>query len=112
MAEKLPRLKADEIINVLTRHGFTLVSQRGSHQKWRNDTTRKQVIVQLLNRTSQEQLIPIGGAKIRLAETLGELQAAYLTRAKETQLDTERVQDGTQIALPPIGLHEIAILQL
>ena len=26
-------------------HGFALVSQRGSHQKWRNDKTGKQVIV-------------------------------------------------------------------
>ncbi len=45
MAEKLPRLKSDEAINVLNRHGFELVSQRGSHQKWHNSETGKQVIV-------------------------------------------------------------------
>ncbi len=44
MAQKLPRLKASEIVRILTRHGFVLVSQRGSHQKWRNDSTNKQVI--------------------------------------------------------------------
>ena len=45
MARKLPRLKASEIIKVLQQHGFILVSQRGSHQKWRNDDMGKQVIV-------------------------------------------------------------------
>ena len=45
MADKLPRLKATEVIKVLKKHGFVLVSQRGSHQKWRNPHTSKQVIV-------------------------------------------------------------------
>ena len=45
MAQKLPRLKVDEIIRVLQQHGFILISQRGSHQKWRNTNTGKQVIV-------------------------------------------------------------------
>ena len=44
MAQKLPRLKADEIIKILQQHGFILISQRGSHQKWRNNSTGKQVI--------------------------------------------------------------------
>lgn len=45
MADKLPRLKAEEVVRVLQRHGFDLASQRGSHQKWRNNTSGKQVIV-------------------------------------------------------------------
>lgn len=45
MAQKLPRLKADEIVKILQQHGFVLISQRGSHQKWRNQDTGKQVIV-------------------------------------------------------------------
>ena len=45
MAQKLPRLKAEEVIRVLQRHGFELISQRGSHQKWRNVSSGKQVIV-------------------------------------------------------------------
>jgi len=45
MAQKLPRLKASEVIRVLQRHGFILISQRGSHQKWRHADTGKQVIV-------------------------------------------------------------------
>ena len=45
MAQKLPRLRANEIIKVLQQHGFILISQRGSHQKWRNNDTGKQVIV-------------------------------------------------------------------
>jgi predicted RNA binding protein YcfA (HicA-like mRNA interferase family) len=45
MARKLPRLKASDVIRILQRHGFVLVSQRGSHQKWRNIDNGKQVIV-------------------------------------------------------------------
>ena len=45
MAPKLPRLKAEEVVKVLDRHGFVLISQRGSHQKWRHPDSGKQVIV-------------------------------------------------------------------
>ncbi|HTY81524.1 MAG TPA: type II toxin-antitoxin system HicA family toxin [Dehalococcoidales bacterium] len=45
MAQKLPRLKANEVIKILQRNDFILVSQRGSHQKWRSTLTSKQVIV-------------------------------------------------------------------
>ena len=45
MARKLPRLQANEVIRILQQHGFVFISQRGSHQKWRNDDTGKQVIV-------------------------------------------------------------------
>jgi predicted RNA binding protein YcfA (HicA-like mRNA interferase family) len=45
MAPKLPRLRAGEVTRILQRHGFLLVSQRGSHQKWRHPDTGKQVIV-------------------------------------------------------------------
>ncbi len=45
MAPKLPRLRATEITRILQRHGFVLISQRGSHQKWRHQDTGKQVIV-------------------------------------------------------------------
>jgi predicted RNA binding protein YcfA (HicA-like mRNA interferase family) len=45
MAEKFPRLSATQVIHIFERHGFMLVSQRGSHQKWRHPESRKQVIV-------------------------------------------------------------------
>ncbi|MGA2670504.1 MAG: type II toxin-antitoxin system HicA family toxin [Dehalococcoidia bacterium] len=45
MARKLPRLQANEVIRILQQHRFAFISQRGSHQKWRNDDTGKQVIV-------------------------------------------------------------------
>jgi len=38
-------MTSEEVIRVLDGHGFELVSQRGSHQKWRNPDTDKQVIV-------------------------------------------------------------------
>jgi predicted RNA binding protein YcfA (HicA-like mRNA interferase family) len=40
-----PRLTADQVIVILRRHGFFRVGSSGSHQKWRNPTTAKQVIV-------------------------------------------------------------------
>jgi predicted RNA binding protein YcfA (HicA-like mRNA interferase family) len=45
MAPKQVRLKPQQVTKILQRHGFVLVSQRGSHQKWRNADTGKQVIV-------------------------------------------------------------------
>ena len=45
MAAKLPRLTAGEVSRILQRHGFALISQRGSHQKWRSQDAGKQVIV-------------------------------------------------------------------
>ena len=47
MVQRRPRLTADQVIRVLRRHSFSLVSQRGSHQKWRNEQAGKQVIVPL-----------------------------------------------------------------
>ncbi|MBI4267909.1 MAG: type II toxin-antitoxin system HicA family toxin [Chloroflexi bacterium] len=38
-------MKANEIIKILQRRGFVLISQRGSHQKWRSSNTGTQVIV-------------------------------------------------------------------
>jgi mRNA interferase HicA len=40
-----PRLIPDQVIAILKRHGFRLAGQTGSHQKWLNPTTGRQVIV-------------------------------------------------------------------
>ncbi|HMF78143.1 MAG TPA: type II toxin-antitoxin system HicA family toxin, partial [Bryobacteraceae bacterium] len=40
-----PRLTARQVIAILSRHGFALAGQSGSHQKWRNASNGKQVIV-------------------------------------------------------------------
>jgi predicted RNA binding protein YcfA (HicA-like mRNA interferase family) len=40
-----PRLSADQVISILRRHGFSFAGSAGSHQKWRNVLTAKQVIV-------------------------------------------------------------------
>jgi predicted RNA binding protein YcfA (HicA-like mRNA interferase family) len=45
MAPKQVRLKAQNVTKIIRRHAFVLVSQRGSHQKWRNPHAGKQVIV-------------------------------------------------------------------
>ncbi|MBX9602902.1 MAG: type II toxin-antitoxin system HicA family toxin [Bryobacteraceae bacterium] len=40
-----PRLTAEQVAAILRRHGFAQVGSKGSHQKWRNLFTGKQVIV-------------------------------------------------------------------
>jgi predicted RNA binding protein YcfA (HicA-like mRNA interferase family) len=49
---------AKEVIRVLRKHGFVLVGQRGSHQKWRHANGR-QVIVAMHG----SKPIPIGTLK-------------------------------------------------
>ncbi|MEH1767375.1 type II toxin-antitoxin system HicA family toxin [Nostoc sp.] len=39
------RMNADEVERILQRYGFELVSQKGSHRKWRNIERQLQVIV-------------------------------------------------------------------
>jgi predicted RNA binding protein YcfA (HicA-like mRNA interferase family) len=45
MAGRIHRMNARQAETVLLRNGFRLVSQRGSHRKWRHDGMRLQVIV-------------------------------------------------------------------
>ncbi|MBM3795380.1 MAG: type II toxin-antitoxin system HicA family toxin [Acidobacteria bacterium] len=60
MAERgLPRLDADQVIRVLRRNGFELVSQSGSHQKWRNASSGRQVIVPY----HRGRILPLGTMK-------------------------------------------------
>jgi predicted RNA binding protein YcfA (HicA-like mRNA interferase family) len=54
-----PRLTAGQIISVLRRHAFALVGSSGSHQKWRNDSTGKQVIVPY----HRGRILPLGTMK-------------------------------------------------
>lgn len=39
------RMNADEAEKILQRYGFVLISQKGSHRKWRNLERQLQVIV-------------------------------------------------------------------
>ncbi len=59
MSVRFPRLKAKEVIRVLRRSGFVLISTRGSHQKWRNSATEKQVIIPF----HQAKEFPLGTLK-------------------------------------------------
>lgn len=45
MSARARRMTAREVEVLLRSHGFELVSQRGSHRKWRNQQKRLQVIV-------------------------------------------------------------------
>jgi predicted RNA binding protein YcfA (HicA-like mRNA interferase family) len=40
-----PKVTADDVVRALRRLGFIKVSQRGSHQKWKQSATGKIVIV-------------------------------------------------------------------
>lgn len=45
MGERVRRMAAREVETVLQRHGFVLVTQKGSHRKWRHAARGLQVIV-------------------------------------------------------------------
>lgn len=45
MGERMRRMTAREVEGLLRRYGFRLVSQKGSHRKWRHPETGLQVIV-------------------------------------------------------------------
>ena len=58
-----PRLTADQATAILKRHGFTLAGTSGSHQKWRNTSTAKQVIVPY----HRGRILPLGTMKSIIA---------------------------------------------
>lgn len=58
MSQRFPVRNANEIVQVLRRHGFACVSQRGSHQKWRHANGRQVIVAMHGNKP-----IPIGTLK-------------------------------------------------
>ena len=58
MSGKYPALTAREIVRVLRSNGFRVVSQSGSHQKWRHNNGR-QVIVPVHG----SKIVPLGTLK-------------------------------------------------
>ena len=58
MSERFPVCSAKDVVRVLRKHGFVMVSQRGSHQKWRH-TSGRQVIVAMHG----SKPVPIGTLK-------------------------------------------------
>ena len=56
---RIPRLTADQVVAILRRHGFVLAGSVGSHQKWRNVATAKQVIVPY----HRGRILPLGTMK-------------------------------------------------
>jgi predicted RNA binding protein YcfA (HicA-like mRNA interferase family) len=59
MSERIRRLTAREVERILSRHGFLLVSQRGSHRKWRHPELHRQVVVP----EHRNRPLPIGTIK-------------------------------------------------
>ena len=45
MSQRIRRMTARQLESLLRQYGFELVSQRGSHRKWRNAQSRAQVVV-------------------------------------------------------------------
>ena len=58
MSKRFPVCTAREIVRVLRNHGFVMIGQKGSHQKWRHRNGR-QVIVAMHG----TKPIPIGTLK-------------------------------------------------
>ncbi|MEX2381584.1 MAG: type II toxin-antitoxin system HicA family toxin [Opitutales bacterium] len=58
MSERFPVCNAREAVRVLRKNGFAMVSQKGSHQKWRHPNGRQVIVVIHGNKP-----IPIGTLK-------------------------------------------------
>jgi len=58
VSRRFPVRNAKEVIKILRKHGFVLVAQSGSHQKWRHENGR-QVIVAMHG----SKPIPVGTLK-------------------------------------------------
>ena len=58
MSRRFPVRNAKEVVKILRRHGFLLVGQAGSHQKWRHANGRQAIVA--LHGTKP---IPIGTLK-------------------------------------------------
>ncbi|HEY9701732.1 MAG TPA: type II toxin-antitoxin system HicA family toxin [Allocoleopsis sp.] len=56
---RMRRFTAKEIEKILHRYGFKLISQKGSHRKWRNSQLGLQVIVP----EHKGKILPIGTLK-------------------------------------------------
>ncbi|HXT09973.1 MAG TPA: type II toxin-antitoxin system HicA family toxin [Candidatus Angelobacter sp.] len=54
----IPIRNAKEVVKILRRHGFQLVAQSGSHQKWRHENGRQVIVAKHGNKP-----IPIGTLK-------------------------------------------------
>ena len=59
MSPRQKRLSSDDILKILNRNGFKKISQKGSHQKWRNEINGHQVIVPY----QKGKQLPIGTLK-------------------------------------------------
>jgi predicted RNA binding protein YcfA (HicA-like mRNA interferase family) len=58
LSRHFPVCSANDVVRVLRRHGFLLVSQKGSHQKWRHPNGRQVIVAMHGNKP-----IPIGTLK-------------------------------------------------
>ncbi len=58
MSRRLPVRTAQEVVKVLRKHGFALITQKGSHQKWRHANGRQVIVAVHGNKP-----IPIGTLK-------------------------------------------------
>lgn len=45
MGERIRRMNAKQVEKILQKYGFDLISQKGSHKKWRNSERNLQVTV-------------------------------------------------------------------
>ncbi len=58
MSRRFPVRTAQEVVKVLQKHGFALITQKGSHQKWRHANGRQVIVAVHGNKP-----IPIGTLK-------------------------------------------------
>ncbi|HUD47841.1 MAG TPA: type II toxin-antitoxin system HicA family toxin [Candidatus Baltobacteraceae bacterium] len=58
MSRRYPVCSARDIVKILRKNGFVMISQSGSHQKWRHENGRQVIVAMHASKT-----IPIGTLK-------------------------------------------------
>jgi predicted RNA binding protein YcfA (HicA-like mRNA interferase family) len=58
VSQRFPVRNAKEVVKILRKHGFQLIGQAGSHQKWRHSNGRQVIVAMHGNKP-----IPIGTLK-------------------------------------------------
>jgi len=75
-----------------------------------NNPAKKQIIVQLLNKTHVDILVPIENIKIRISKDTAQPKEANMPWPSKRALKIREKEDVTEVSIPKIGLHELVIL--
>ena len=70
-----------------------------------------QIIIQLLNKTHMDSLIPVDGITIQIRKDVAQPKHAYLPWPSKKDLELQERELTTDIPVPRMGLHEVVIVE-